>query len=314
MLKWSPKERGKDPNATPSDCFLQLETILQLKLVHVLNMMSAKILIYAISDDETVANLQLRIEKDTNIPAANQELLLEAGLVLEPNALASQCAIDYMEVDGRRTDYPLVFLFDCSSCTYEPQFSPRILPENVHFIQNDSRYVLQYSQLRRTCGQVWHTIRSLKEDWQRLQQGQKAAMPCSSTRRNSEISTQSSGHPEQQPFLLSKCFIFCVFCSKTATCRHRVMELLPKVEEVVQKLAESELILMGLQERRQRELDESLVEESRTFESRLQSLLQETIQESESGMEVCKLLLKVMSLLWFIILLELCKSCFCPRC
>ncbi|MEQ2187395.1 hypothetical protein GOODEAATRI_004310, partial [Goodea atripinnis] len=44
-------------------------------------------------------------------------------------------------------------------------------------------------------------------------------------------------------------------------------------------------------------LDESLVEESRTFESRLQSLLQETIQESESGMEVCKLLLKVMSLL-----------------
>lgn len=59
-------------------------------------MMSAKILIYAISDDETVANLQLRIEKDTNIPAANQELLLEAGLVLEPNALASQSAVDYM--------------------------------------------------------------------------------------------------------------------------------------------------------------------------------------------------------------------------
>lgn len=122
-------------------------------------MMSAKILIYAISDDETVANLQLRIEKDTNIPAAHQELLLEAGLVLEPNALASQSAVDYMvttsykqsvasnletvthyfaflqEVDGRRTDYTLVFLFDCSSCTYEPQFSPRILPENIRFIR-----------------------------------------------------------------------------------------------------------------------------------------------------------------------------------
>ncbi|MED6245988.1 hypothetical protein ATANTOWER_011362 [Ataeniobius toweri] len=122
---------------------------------------------------------------------------------------------------------------------------------------------------------------------------------------------------------------FYTVLSKTATCRHRVMELLPKVEEVVQKLAESELILMGLQERRQRELwnllkiacskvrspvsgspdglrtpssvpplltprhslqqmDESLVEESRTFESRFQSLLQETIQESESGMEMLK--------------------------
>lgn len=32
--------------------------------------------------------------------------------------------------------------------------------------------------------------------------------------------------------------------------------------------------------------DESLVEESRTFESRLQSLLHDTIQESESNVEV----------------------------
>lgn len=32
--------------------------------------------------------------------------------------------------------------------------------------------------------------------------------------------------------------------------------------------------------------DESLVEESRTFESRLQSLLHDTIQESQSSMEV----------------------------
>lgn len=447
MLKWSPKERGKDPNSTPNNCFHQLDEILQLKLVHVLNMMSAKILIYAVSDDETVASLQLRIEKDTNIPAANQELLVEAGLVLEPNALASQCAVDYVEVDGRRTDYPLVFLFDCSSYTYEPQFSPRILPENVRFIQKDPRYTLQYSQLRRTCGQVWHTIRSLKEDWQRLQQGQKAAI-MSLLRHNSTLSKQkiemvsmyqrltakldffntslhidmdkyqeqtatgiasdkllsvwremeqtamSCGQAQvteleeemmklqpdivdvqRQPwrsgetldtlegkamelfrklrekprdqrmpgdgmeaarlvvqavqFYEKKLRDFYTILSKTAMCRHRVMELLPKVEQVVQKLAESEQVLMGLQERRQRELwnllkiacskarspvsgspdglrtpssvpplltprhslqqlDESLVEESRTFESRLQSLLQETIQETEGSMEMLK--------------------------
>lgn len=65
------------------------------QLVHVLNMMSAKILSYSVSDDETVADLQLRIEKDTNIPVADQELLLEAGLALEPQALATQCAINY---------------------------------------------------------------------------------------------------------------------------------------------------------------------------------------------------------------------------
>lgn len=82
-------------------------------------MMSAKILIYAISDDETVASLQLRIEKDTNIPAANQELLLEAGLVLEANALASQCAVDYMVIFFyitavsliRSTNFDLLFHF-----------------------------------------------------------------------------------------------------------------------------------------------------------------------------------------------------------
>lgn len=50
--------------------------------------------------------------------------------------------------------------------------------------------------------------------------------------------------------------------------------------------------------------DESLVEESRTFESRLQSLLHETIQESESSMEVCPLILKELSLLFFNVLLE----------
>ena len=65
------------------------------QLVHVLNMMSAKILVYSVTDDETVADLQLRIEEDTDIPAANQELLLEGGLVLEPNGLSKQCALDY---------------------------------------------------------------------------------------------------------------------------------------------------------------------------------------------------------------------------
>lgn len=32
MLKWSPQERGKDPNTTPTDCFSQLEILLKLKV------------------------------------------------------------------------------------------------------------------------------------------------------------------------------------------------------------------------------------------------------------------------------------------
>uniref|UniRef100_A0A3B4B1B0 IkappaB kinase n=1 Tax=Periophthalmus magnuspinnatus TaxID=409849 RepID=A0A3B4B1B0_9GOBI len=387
MLKWSPQERGKDKNVTPSDGFSQLELILKLKLVRVLNMMTTKTLVYSVSEKETVAELQKRIEKDSNIPVANQELLLEAGLALEPQGLALQC-----EIDGRRTDFPMVFLFDRSSCNYEPQFTPRPLPENI---QNDPSHILQYSPLRRTCGQAWHTIRCLKEDWQRLQQGQKAAI-MSLLRHNSSLSKQNIEMVSMHQRLMAKLDFFttslhidmdkyqeqtatgiasekllCVWremeqtaiscgqvcfnigkamemfrklrekprdqrcsgdgrevvrlvvqavqffekkvrdfythLSKTALCRKRVMELLPKMEEVVQRMVESEQVLMTLQEKRQRELwnllrvacvrryitmttthktDESLVEESRTFESRLQSLLQDTIQESESSMEV----------------------------
>ncbi|XP_061784932.1 inhibitor of nuclear factor kappa-B kinase subunit beta isoform X1 [Nerophis lumbriciformis] len=447
MLKWSPQARGKDPEATPSNCFSQLDLILQLKIVHVLNMKTAKILTYSVTDDDTVANLQRRIEEDTSIPAAKQELLLEAGLAFEPQTLATQCAIDYSDIDGRRTDLPLIFLFVRSSCSYEPPLTPRTLPENICFVQNDPKHVLTYSHLRRTCGQAWHTIRSLKEDWQRLQQGQKAAI-MSLLRHNSSLSKQknemvsmhqrliakldffttslhidmdkyqeqtatgiasekllgvwremeqtavSCGQPkvseleeemmhlqqdildvQRQPwrsgealetlegkamellrklrekprdqrysgdgqevvrlvvqavqFYERKLRDFYTHLSKTGVCRQRVMKLLPKVEGVVQKMAESEQVLMNLQKKRQKELwnllkvacskvrspvsgspdgsqtpssvpplmtpqqssqqlDESLVEENKNFESRLQSLLHDTIQESESSMEMLR--------------------------
>jgi len=58
-------------------------------------MVSAKILSYSVSANETVADLQRRIEQDTNIPPANQELLLEAGLALESGGRVLQCAVDY---------------------------------------------------------------------------------------------------------------------------------------------------------------------------------------------------------------------------
>uniref|UniRef100_A0A4W5MAX1 IkappaB kinase n=1 Tax=Hucho hucho TaxID=62062 RepID=A0A4W5MAX1_9TELE len=365
MLRWSPQERGKaDPQTTSSDCFSQLETILELKLVHVLNMVSAKIFTYSVSANESVADLQQRIGSDTNIPPANQELLLEAGLALEPQGEAGQCAIDYT----------VIYLILLYTGTLSFSFS---------LSETDPKHVLSYSPLRRTWGQAWDTIRTLKEDWQRLQQGQKAAL-MSLLRHNSSLSKQKNEmvsmnqrltakldffstslhidmdkYQEQratgiervteldeemmllqtdivdlqrQPwrsgealdtlcggdsqevvrlvvqavqFYERKLKDFYTHLSKTVVCRQRVMELLPRVEGVVQRMAESEQVLMNLQERRQRELwnllkvactacmcvcfrDESLlvIEESRTFESRLQSLIQDTIQESESDMQV----------------------------
>uniref|UniRef100_A0A4W5MA33 IkappaB kinase n=1 Tax=Hucho hucho TaxID=62062 RepID=A0A4W5MA33_9TELE len=343
MLRWSPQERGKaDPQTTSSDCFSQLETILELKLVHVLNMVSAKIFTYSVSANESVADLQQRIGSDTNIPPANQELLLEAGLALEPQGEAGQCAIDYT----------VIYLILLYTGTLSFSFS---------LSETDPKHVLSYSPLRRTWGQAWDTIRTLKEDWQRLQQGQKAAL-MSLLRHNSSLSKQknemvsmnqrltakldffstslhidmdkyqeqratgiasekllgvwremeqtavscgqtgklprsrlplslhspsprlslflsppSLSHPslpslspdqrcggdsqevvrlvvQAVQFYERKLKDFYTHLSKTVVCRQRVMELLPRVEGVVQRMAESEQVLMNLQERRQREL------------------------------------------------------------
>uniref|UniRef100_A0A9J8A409 IkappaB kinase n=1 Tax=Cyprinus carpio carpio TaxID=630221 RepID=A0A9J8A409_CYPCA len=184
MLRWSPKERGKDlRKRTSCFCFDELSRILNLKLVHVLNMTSAEIFTYSVQPQEDVASLQERIAQDARIPPANQELLLEAGLALEPHNSVMQCAIDYNE--------PLVFLFDRSCYSYEPQFTPRVLPENIRFVQNELKRLLPYSSQRRTWGQAWHTIRALKEDWQRLQQGQKVAI-MSLLRHNGTLSKQKN--------------------------------------------------------------------------------------------------------------------------
>uniref|UniRef100_A0A8C2F7P1 IkappaB kinase n=1 Tax=Cyprinus carpio TaxID=7962 RepID=A0A8C2F7P1_CYPCA len=178
MLRWSPKERGKD--------LIQRSKDSQDGLVHVLNMTSAEIFTYSVQPQEDVASLQERIAQDARIPPANQELLLEAGLALEPHNSITQCMMD-----SRRADEPLVFLFDRSCYSYEPQFTPRVLPENIRFVQNEHKRLLPYSSQRRTWGQAWHTIRALREDWQRLQQGQKVAI-MSLLRHNGTLSKQKN--------------------------------------------------------------------------------------------------------------------------
>ncbi|TTB27303.1 Inhibitor of nuclear factor kappa-B kinase subunit beta [Bagarius yarrelli] len=216
MLRWSPQDRGKDTKqifnerlngkkstekgnkseegdtqSSSTTCFEKLDQILDLKLVHVLNMTSAEMCTYSVKDEETVASLQTQIAHDSHIPSASQELLLEAGLALEPHHELQHCAVDYSLIDGRRAEVPLVFLFNRSCCSYELKFSPRILPENIRFIQTEPKRMLPYSAQRRTYGQAWHTIRALKEDWLKLQQGQKAAI-MSLLRQNGLLSKQKN--------------------------------------------------------------------------------------------------------------------------
>ncbi|KAK6468529.1 inhibitor of nuclear factor kappa-B kinase subunit beta [Huso huso] len=207
MLKWNPQKRGTDPTYGPNGCFKALDDILGLKLVHVLNMVSAEIHTFPVTDRTSVPELQERIAIETHIEPANQELLLEAGLPLDPQKEAAECAVDYKLIDGRRTDMPLVFLFDRSKSSYEPQFSQRPMPDNIKFVQTDPEKVLPYSPLRRTWSQAWHTTRTLKEDWQRVQQGQKAAL-MSLLRHNGTLSKQKNEMISMQQRLKAKLDFF----------------------------------------------------------------------------------------------------------
>lgn len=53
---------------------------------------------------------------------------------------------------------------------------PSLPPSLSLFPVQDPKKNLHFFQLRKVWGQIWHTIRMLKEDCNRLQQGQRAAM------------------------------------------------------------------------------------------------------------------------------------------
>uniref|UniRef100_A0A452RMT8 IkappaB kinase n=1 Tax=Ursus americanus TaxID=9643 RepID=A0A452RMT8_URSAM len=94
MLMWHPRQRGTDPVYGPNGCFKALDDILNLKLVHILNMVTGIIHTYPVTEDESLQSLQARIQQDTGIPEKDQELLQEAGLALIPDKPATQCISD----------------------------------------------------------------------------------------------------------------------------------------------------------------------------------------------------------------------------
>lgn len=65
-----------------------------IQIVHILNMTSAKIISFLLPPDESLHSLQSRIERETGINTASQELLSETGISLDPRKPASQCVLD----------------------------------------------------------------------------------------------------------------------------------------------------------------------------------------------------------------------------
>ncbi|XP_023375860.1 inhibitor of nuclear factor kappa-B kinase subunit beta [Pteropus vampyrus] len=207
MLMWHPRQRGTDPAYGPNGCFKALDDILNLKLVHILNMVTGTIHTYPVSEDESLQSLKARICHDTGIPEEDQELLQEAGLALIPDKPATQCISDGKLNEGRTLDMDLVFLFDNSKIAYETQITPRPQPESVSCILQEPKRNLSFFQLRKVWGQVWHSIQTLKEDCNRLQLGQRAAM-MNLLRNNSCLSKMKNSMASMSQQLKAKLDFF----------------------------------------------------------------------------------------------------------
>ncbi|KAM3926704.1 inhibitor of nuclear factor kappa-B kinase subunit beta [Leptodactylus fuscus] len=191
MLMWHPRQRGMDPQNPEIGCFQALDSILRLKLLSVLNMVSGRVHTYPVTEGENLQSLKSRLQQDTGIPEEDQELLQASGLALNPHQPLIQYVSDNMINDGRQVESDLIFLFDNRKTVYEPQISLRPHPEGVACVLQDPKISLTYVHLRRVWGQIWQTIRTLKEDCARLQMGQRATM-VNLLRYNTELSKKKN--------------------------------------------------------------------------------------------------------------------------
>ncbi|XP_016149701.1 inhibitor of nuclear factor kappa-B kinase subunit alpha [Sinocyclocheilus grahami] len=175
MLKWDPVQRGGgglNPETKQPQCFALLDQMLNMKVVHILNMTTTQVHSFLLSPDEGLHSLQQKIETETNIELLNQELLQETGVMLDPRKPAAQCVLDGV----RGWDSYIVYLFDKSLTKYSGPLTARTLPESVNFIVRETKTQLPLSALKKVWGEAVSYICGLREDYSRLFQGQRAAM------------------------------------------------------------------------------------------------------------------------------------------
>uniref|UniRef100_A0A8C5K9Q3 IkappaB kinase n=1 Tax=Jaculus jaculus TaxID=51337 RepID=A0A8C5K9Q3_JACJA len=174
MLNWDPQQRGGPIDLTLKQprCFLLMDHILNLKIVHILNRTSAKIISFLLPSDESLHSLQSCIEGETGISTCSQELLSETGISLDPQKPASQCVLDGV----RGCDSYMVYLFDTSKTVYEGPLASRSLSDCVNYIVQDNKIQLPIIQLCKVWAEAVHYVSGLTEDYSRLFQGHRAAM------------------------------------------------------------------------------------------------------------------------------------------
>ncbi|XP_031417352.1 inhibitor of nuclear factor kappa-B kinase subunit alpha-like isoform X1 [Clupea harengus] len=174
MLQWDPVKRGGvvHPNTKKPLCFELLDQLLSLKVVHVLNMGTARLHSFPLSPDESVNSLQTRVERETGVAARDQEILLKVGVSLDPRKPARQCVTEGL----KDWDSNTVFLFDKTLTKYTGPFSTRQPSDKLHTIMMDPESQKPVASLKKAWGEAVNHVCSLREDYCWLFQGQRAAM------------------------------------------------------------------------------------------------------------------------------------------
>uniref|UniRef100_A0A674MIV7 Inhibitor of nuclear factor kappa-B kinase subunit alpha n=1 Tax=Takifugu rubripes TaxID=31033 RepID=A0A674MIV7_TAKRU len=169
MLNWDPVQRGGrvSPESKKPLCFEVLEQILSMKVVHILNMTTAQVHSFQLTADENLHSLQKRIEAETKIDVANQELLQETGVSLDPRKPAAQCVLD--GVVGSRVAHLSAQLNEHVTL----QINTALSHERCTLVNEKQ---LPLVVLKKIWGEAVSYICGLKEDYSRLFQGQRAAM------------------------------------------------------------------------------------------------------------------------------------------
>lgn len=176
LLLWDPARRGgrNKPATKQPHCFTALQNILQMKVIHVMDMTTAQLHSLVLNEDEGFLSLQRRLETHTHthVSPPNQELLLGTGISLDQRISPVHCIKDRQE----ERDISIVYLFDKSLTKYSGPLSARPLPDSVNFIVRETKTQLPLTTLRKVWGEAVSYICGLREDYIRLYKGQRAAL------------------------------------------------------------------------------------------------------------------------------------------
>ncbi|XP_019635270.1 PREDICTED: inhibitor of nuclear factor kappa-B kinase subunit beta-like [Branchiostoma belcheri] len=168
MLRWEPHSRGGGGN-NRATCFELLDSILDLKIVHVLDMHTGQLYSYPVEEDETVESLMIRLALETQMPVEQQELMFSTGMSPDPNGKVSQCW------DEPGKDDNIVFLFN-KNYIDDSKWVVRPLPEVVKVMIAEPHTLQPYPERKKSYGLSYHYCRLMADAYNQLFKGSRASM------------------------------------------------------------------------------------------------------------------------------------------